>query len=282
MNLSQIELDRIAHRVKTDIDAWAVRTYSQEHREHLGASLIGHECARHIWYAFRWAKFEVFAGRMLRLFETGHREESRFIQMLRGIGFTIYEVDPNTGKQFRIWGAKGHYGGSTDSVGIAPYPEFNQPILLEFKTHNRGSFANLIKDRLVVSKPRHYAQMCSYGVAYKFEFGLYCAKNKDDEDLYFEIVKLDPRHADDMTRKAEDIIYSELPPPKISLQPSFFQCKFCAFNGICHHNEPMEKNCRSCRNARPIDGAKWHCSHFNQTIPLDFIPKGCDNWHAIG
>ena len=44
-------------------------------REHLGASVIGRECDRALWYEFRWITRAAQGGRMLRLFETGRLEE---------------------------------------------------------------------------------------------------------------------------------------------------------------------------------------------------------------
>lgn len=38
-------------------------------RPHLGASVIGKQCMREIWYGFRWSKKTNFSGRMLRLME---------------------------------------------------------------------------------------------------------------------------------------------------------------------------------------------------------------------
>ena len=49
----------------------------QSHREHLGASLIGAECDRYLWQSFRWVALPQFEGRILRLFDTGTREEAR-------------------------------------------------------------------------------------------------------------------------------------------------------------------------------------------------------------
>jgi hypothetical protein len=37
------------------------------YRAHLGASLIGTECERAIWYSFRWATRARHTGRLLRL-----------------------------------------------------------------------------------------------------------------------------------------------------------------------------------------------------------------------
>src|SRR4051812_41371024 len=114
--LSPITRKQLAQRIKDDINSYCVETLTDSHRHHLGASIIGKECSRAIWYTFRWVKFEVFNGRMLRLFDRGKLEEARIINWLKGIGCQVWEVDPNTGKQFRIWGVNGHYGGSADSV----------------------------------------------------------------------------------------------------------------------------------------------------------------------
>ncbi|WBF77029.1 hypothetical protein PSV3_00328 [Septimatrevirus PSV34] len=76
----------LAKRIKEDIDEYCVRTYDGGHRRHLGASLIGDECKRKLWYIFRWCFREQTDGRKQRLFNRGHREEARFIEWLEGIG----------------------------------------------------------------------------------------------------------------------------------------------------------------------------------------------------
>jgi hypothetical protein len=48
-------------------------------RPHLGASLIGKECARQLWYTFRWVSSTSHRGQLLRLFRTGHLEEARMV-----------------------------------------------------------------------------------------------------------------------------------------------------------------------------------------------------------
>lgn len=280
--LSPQMCEALALRIRTDIDEWCVKEYTDDHRTHLGASVIGHDCNRYIFYAFRWVRFEIFNGRMLRLFNTGKLEELRAVEYLRGIGFSVFEIDPATNKQYRIWGAKGHYGGSTDAVSQVPYPELSGLTLLcEFKTHNRGSYAKLIKEKLIVSKPRHYAQMCSYGRYFKLRYGLYYAKNKDDDDIHIEIVPLDWSLGDDLSSKAEGIIFANSLPEKISLSPAYFDCKYCPFKGPCHYKEIADKNCRSCQYSVPIDNAKWFCKQFQLEIPEDFIPKGCERHTSI-
>jgi hypothetical protein len=273
-------LTSLAERIHNDIDAYCVRTMSDEHRNHMGASVIGHDCDAHIWYAFRWAKKEVFSGRQLRLFERGKLEEARITGYLRGIGFNISDVD-DTGKQFKIADATGHYGGSTDGLGIPPYPEFPIKMVCEFKTHNAGSFKLLRDKGVILSKPRHWAQMNSYGKGFQIEYGLYVGVGKNDDDLWIECLPLDYSAADDLHRRAERLIRSQVRPTKIALNPSHFDCKMCAFLDQCHHGKPLERNCRSCVYAHAIEGAQWGCEFHKIVIPSDFIPQGCANWKPI-
>lgn len=267
-------------RIQADIEAYCIKEYTDEHRTHLGASILGQDCSRAIWYGWRWVKFEVFDGRMLRLFERGKNEEEKFIKLLRGIGFQIWEVDPNTGKQFRIWGCNGHYGGSADSVGIMPYlPDL--PLLLEFKSYNLKRFDKLFNKGVILADPQYFDQMCQYGRHYNFKYALFCAVCKNDDELYFEVVELDWKRSHELQNQADDIIKAKLPPAKIATQPSYYKCKMCVFNDVCWSNAPIQKNCRSCQHASAVDDAQWFCSRYGQNIPQEYIKQGCDGWTPI-
>src|ERR1035437_7556429 len=129
--------DRLAQLIQDDINSFCETFYESGHRNHLGASELGNECWRELYYKFRWVKLEKHDGRKLRLFNVGHSAEPRFITYLRGIGFEVKEFDDN-GKQFRISGAKGHYGGSLDGMCKAPERyelETDLVLLNEFKTN---------------------------------------------------------------------------------------------------------------------------------------------------
>src|SRR5574337_815622 len=94
------------------------REAAEPRRGHLGASVIGKPCERQLWYAFRWAYQEQFEGRMLRLFQRGHREEDWFAADLRSTGAQVHSVDPRTGQQFRFSAVGGHVGGSMDGCAL--------------------------------------------------------------------------------------------------------------------------------------------------------------------
>lgn len=282
--MDDIKRKQIELAIDKDIDLYCRELFAEDARTHLGASIIGNDCQAYAWNTFRWLKQEEFDGRMLRLFNRGHTEEVRFVKWLVGIGFEVREIDPVTEKQFRITGAKGHFGGSLDAMMKAPARyglDSNLIWLGEFKTHNAKSFAKLITNGVIISKPQHYKQMCSYGRAYGLDYGLYCAVNKDNDELYIRIVKLDWLLADDLFRKAESIIFAKNQPPKIAQTETFFDCKYCDYKGICHRGEPPAKNCRSCRFAVPVDNAEWYCQVNKLNIPKHFIPKGCDAYQSI-
>ena len=62
---------------------------------------------------------------------------------------------------------------------------------------------------------------------------------------------------------------------------TFFDCKYCDFAGLCHRGEVPTKNCRSCRNAFPVENAEWFCQVHNGIIPKHIIPQGCDAYARI-
>lgn len=282
----------LAKRIKEDIDHYCATEYDDGPRRHLGASLIGHECKRYLWYVFRWCLHEKHDGRQQRLFNRGHREEARFIEWLEGIGVQVWFEDRNSPPdaegnypQYRISGVNGHFGGSLD--GIAKLPErygIDEPVLLEFKTNGTGAgFNKLGSDGMPVAKPQHFAQTSTYGFKYGFRYVLYLNINKNDDDLHIEVTKLDHKLGAQMEIKAEQIITAEKPPARLSDNPTFHKCGYCAMKGICHEKKAPERNCRSCSFAVPVENAEWFCSlpAHNANIPREFIPQGCGEYKAI-
>lgn len=92
MSLSEA-LAKISEQLSIDVDNFCEKHFEQDFREHLGASVIGDECHRKLWYQFRWVIKSDFDARMLRLFNRGHLEEERFIDYLRGIGCVVRPFD---------------------------------------------------------------------------------------------------------------------------------------------------------------------------------------------
>lgn len=261
--------------IHTAKDAYEVNNHP--FRTHLGASLLGRECARDIWLSWRWAVKPNFIGRMLRLFNRGHLEEPRFVAMLMACGHTVWQYDAN-GNQFRISFARGHAGGSTDSVieGIIELPPGTHA-LGEFKTHNDSSFKKLKKDGVRIAKFEHFVQMCLYMKKLGLAVALYLAVNKDTDELYGEIVYLDSITADQFIDRGERLVVLREPPKKISESAGHFKCGMCDKQQACHYGKGIEINCRTCKYSDPLmdDSGLWYCNLHNCTLDKHQQLIGC-------
>lgn len=249
----------LEHYIPRMGDAYAQN--DNEFRSHLGASSIGRDCLREIWYGWRWYKKAAFEGRMLRLFNRGHLEEARFLALLKMIGCEVWN-ETTEGKQFRVSGFKGHFGGSCDAVikGIPDLPHI--PMLAEFKTHGDSSFSGLLSKGLILAKWEHYVQMQIYMAGLGLTHGVYFAVNKNNDELYAEIIELNQDVIQRTQEKIITLVEATEPPPRMTgASPTWYKCKFCNYKGICHNGEVPNKTCRSCAWLRIEPDGSWACSN---------------------
>jgi hypothetical protein len=257
------------------------REGAEKARTYMGASAIGKECKRALWYAFRWASKEQFDGRMLRLFQTGHLEEPRMVADLRAIGATVYDVNPADGKQFGFVGHGGHARGHMDGCAQGIPGGGKKWHCLEFKTHSAKSFAALKKDGVKKAKPEHYAQMTWYMGKAGLDRALYLAKNKDTDELYSERIEFDKVFFEQIEAKFDSIIFAAEPPAKISEDPKFYICNWCTHNAMCHGHRVPAVSCRTCVHSTPerlpeTEG-RWSCAKAGaeSSIPVEHQRTGC-------
>ncbi len=237
---------------------WREKTADNGHRSHLGASVIGHPCERNLWYLFRWAATEQFDGRVLRLFDTGKREEPRVYEELRGIGCEVW-ADDGTG-QYRVSAVGGFFGGSVDGV-VAGLPEAPKtPHVLEIKTHSDKLFNDLVKKGVRAAKPMHWVQMQTYMHLMGLDRALYYAVNKNTDALHIERAEHDKAEGEAILARAERIITATEPPLRLSDDPAYFECKWCRYYEVCHQGAVPEVNCRTCANSTPdLARSEWTC-----------------------
>lgn len=264
----------IAQRIYKALE---IEAQVEQRRPHLGASIIGKKCDRAIWLEFRWANPKAtFPGRILRLFRRGQLDESSVYADLSAAGYTVQDIDKATGKQYAF--KDGHFGGSCDGMIVAG-PGIESPELLEIKTHNAKSFSDLVKHGVKASKPQHYAQMQAYCRAFGADRATYFAVCKDTDDIYTESVEHDAEFSKAMNERAQRIIADQSPPPPISTDPTWYECKFCDSRDLCHGSKLTKQvNCRTCAHSTPVRDGTWHCEHWGATIPnLDAQLAGCDS-----
>lgn len=279
----------------------AYRGEDEGFRSHLGASMIGRECARELWYQFHWTTKPKFSGQIIRLFNRGHLEEARFIALMLTIGCQVYQQDAE-GKQYRISDHGGHFGGSGDGVIIGlPDVVAGMPVLTEYKTHGDKSFIKLAgsdwkrfhEGLLDSNKPQipfsgegvreakfeHWVQMQVYMRKMGIAVALYCAVNKNDDHIYAELVPLDSASADSFISRAGEIIKNPVSPPMINKAAGWYGCNFCDQKPVCKLGKEPERNCRTCHYSDPnVNDGKWYCTNLLRSGELskERQLQGCD------
>jgi len=98
--------------------------HKRDKRDYLGASLIGNECVRQIWYNYNNFPRKPFNAETLMNFEDGHRTEELTAERLKATpGIELITHGPD-GKQlgFSALGGKfkGHYDGKIRGLIQAP------------------------------------------------------------------------------------------------------------------------------------------------------------------
>lgn len=276
--------------VKRIYDGYEARARIAPPRVHLGASEIGGDCERAIWYSFRWVKTKEFPGRILRLFDTGKLEEDRIVADLNAIGAEVRAFDMRTGRQYRIEAFGGHFGGSLDGLvkGVIEAPRTWH--VLEMKTHNDNSFISLTEKGVRESKPDHYYQMQVYmGLSHEaplsdvgvLDRAFYIAVNKNTDQIYIERVHYDMVAFERMMNKARRVIFGTTAPVKISTSATSIPCKWCNFKEVCHGKigedfvRPLV-NCRTCLHSTPYDDGTWRCEKWNRVLPPVEQRAGCE------
>jgi hypothetical protein len=282
-----INLDRAARATVSAIESARLAGHNAFRSRRLGASSWGGECERKSWYAFRYTlPPETFSGQMLRLFDTGHREEARIVEDLKRAGFEVIEFDPETfdpkrwkQRQWEYTYLDGHGVCKLDGK-IAGIPEAPKAWhVLEIKTHNKKSFDKLEPNGVQKAKPEHYAQMQLGMLGAGLDRALYVALCKDNDAYYCERVEADSAFQMDLLAKGSRIVFSDEAPKRLHPDPTkrdAFACGWCQYKDNCHGVAWAERNCRTCLHSTPSKkgGGVWTCARFDgEEIPADFQSK---------
>jgi len=252
-------------------------------RGYLGASIIGHDCDRYLWFTFRGCVKRDFDGRMYRLFETGNLAESRFVAELKAIGCEVIDRN-NDGNQIGFTDIGGHFSGHLDSMvlGLPEAPKSWH--VAEYKTHSAKSFAKLQSVGVKVAKPLHDAQMQVYMGETKVDRAIYLAANKDTDELYSERIAYVSVEFKAIMARAERIIRAAMPGERCATRPDDWRCKFCDAQELCWGTGkaavPLPcKSCRTCCHATPeLDGdARWSCAYHKKDLDAKEQAKACQH-----
>jgi hypothetical protein len=220
--------------------ALAAERDTQPRRDYLGASRIGEPCLRRLCYEYGGTPVDAgaaFDGRMLRIFEAGHRFEAMTIRWLRLAGFNLLSARGD-GSPFGFAAAGGRFRGHIDGVIIdgpdlgAPYP-----LIFEHKALVSSSWQDTVKRGVQASKPIYWAQVQVYMAYLAVKRTLFVALDRDTMRLYPELVAFDAAAAQALSDRAVMVIRSvearELL-PRIADDPDHYLCRFCPYRRRCH------------------------------------------------
>lgn len=256
------------------------RAADEQARPYLGASVVGEACARRLWMGFRWAGRERFDGRMLRLFDTGHREEARLLDELRALGMEVHDRQPD-GTQYAVSAHGGHFRGHADAVvrGLPEAPKTWH--LVDVKTVSAKKLAELTKKGFRTAYPRYWTQGQVYMGLMELERAAFVFVVKDTDEIYVERFEFDRAEFDRIMERAGRIIFAPEPPPGISTDPAWHECKFCPFHAICHGTAAPAVSCRTCAHVTPIPDGGWRCERHAYDLSLDEQSAACPDHRFI-
>jgi len=247
----------------------------------IGASSIGDECLRSIWLSWRAYDDKAFSGRMLRLFGTGHWQETRVIEDLKRAGYETWDFD-DQGKQFTYTDDTGHFVCKLDGVIKGVPGSEKTPHDLEIKSHNKNSFTELKKKNVEKAKPVHFWQMQAGMLFSGLPRALYVAVCKDDEDYHVEKIYPDESVQQKIQDKITALVEATIPPIGISEDGKAFGCKWCDMKEVCAEGKTPIKTCRSCVHALvgPMRG-EWACSITGEILSNDQQKLACEEYEVL-
>jgi hypothetical protein len=264
-------------------DAALVAAQVRRTRPYLGMSALGGDCARALWYGFRWASLADFDAATLKRFADGHATEAVAIARLKRVdGLELHDVD-ECGRQFGFEDLGGHLKGHMDGVALGLKQAPATWHVVEIKATAEKKLAALRKavrehggkQALAVWNPTYHAQ----AVLYMHYAGLtrhwLVACTPGGRDWYSVRTDADPVEAARLIERARTIVTSDHPPARIG-GPDFFQCRWCDRAAICHDGASADRNCRTCLHATANLEGGWSCArHPGLELDHDQQAAGC-------
>jgi hypothetical protein len=218
------------------------RAAAQPSRPYLGASGIGDKCERKIWYRYTGATAKPMQYSGCYAVEDGHKTEDLIASRLRLVpGLQLWTVDEN-GRQFGFSDHNKNFRGHIDGVILGLYQAPSTPHIWEHKAVNDKKFAYFEKLRDKHGEKEtlrhwdwtyfvqgqiymHYFDMKRHYITISTPGGrkITSARTEYDGDI-----------AKAHIAKARRIIEAKEPPPRMNENPSWYECKWCPFHGVCH------------------------------------------------
>ena len=215
----------MSHNKLTKIIELSQERIEDDARNYIGASSIGSDCLRQIWYQYKGVKAQSVPPKVRRTWDIGKRLEELVIQWVLYAGMVVERTNV-TYHAINVPIFQGHLDGLI-IIG-------KKKSILEIKTAKDASFTIFVKKGLKSWNPQYYSQIQSYMGMSGIESAFVLVLNKDNSELYDEFVEFDPDHYESLEQKAIMIANAVVSPPRVNGSPLWYQCKICKFSKVCH------------------------------------------------
>jgi hypothetical protein len=212
----------------------ASATTAELPRPYLGASIVGHECARRIQFDW-WCKPELPA-RTREIFDRGHYFEERARRHLRAVGFKF--APPEALAFTAVGGAlRGHADGIIIAGPDLPGVYLIYPLIWECKALKATSWKTVERDGLEKKHSHYLAQVSLYQAYLNITNpALFTVTNADTCELLHFFVPFNAERAQAWSDRAVNIIEAtragELLPRAFD-DPKDWRCRTCPHTERC-------------------------------------------------
>jgi hypothetical protein len=234
-NIFRANVDITTEPLNAEINARIERSATSElPRGYLGASAVGHECARQSQFDW-WCK-PMLPARVRRIFDRGHFFEARTRAQLLQAGFAF--APPEALAFVALDGAlQGHADGILIAGPPMPGAYLALPCVWEAKCLNNKNFRAVARDGLERAFPRYAVQISLYQkFLNKLNPALVTCANADTCELLHFALPFDAVVAERWTERAKDIIEAtrkgELLPRAFD-GPEDWRCRICSHTARC-------------------------------------------------
>jgi hypothetical protein len=216
---------------------------NEKPRGYVGASSIGDNCEKKLWYQLRQPeKSEHAEAELILAANDGHRSEDLMAAYLRKIPGVDLITHGSDGKQLGFTDLDGQYAGHADGIitGIPLAPKTAH--IWEHKAKNDKFYNTLtklklkrdIKDVLRAWDYIYYCQAVSYMEYFDIKRHYTTVVLAGTRKIQTIRTNCNPPLAKQLKEKAKRIITYTSAPYGISENPEFHTCKMCFFRNHCH------------------------------------------------
>lgn len=240
-------------------------------RQYIGASGIGNACNAYLAFCLRGYPDNDVAPQLNRIFREGNRIEDQIVSDLRKAGFTVYDVDPNTKRQWRYTDYGTHVIGHADGQ-IELDERFEgcrrgEVALLELKSMNDASFRKFQGKGVKSSHPTYYGQVQLMMGLSKINKSLFVCYNKNNSKYASELVPFDSTFYASQHARIQIAMTNEA--RKIASDETDWRCKgkgsTCFKFDVCWGDKKPNMFCSSCKHAEANESDIWYCTYHDRT-----------------